>query len=42
MFLFIDFIEVVIGGLQNFFLYSSSYFLIYILCAFYPFTFQIF
>lgn len=42
IFLFIDFIEVLIGPLQKFFLCSSSYFLIYILCAFYPLMFQIF
>lgn len=42
MFLFIDFIEILIGPLIKVFLYSSSYFPIYIVHEFYPLMFQMF
>lgn len=44
MFLFLDFIEVLIGPLWKifFYIYSSSYFLIYIVCAFYAWMSWIF
>lgn len=43
MFLFIEFIEILIGPLLKvFFLYSSSYFPIYIVHEFYPLMFQMF